>query len=99
MNNKAIKTKINEWIWYEENQVKEKYYINPKINDQFRQQYDLDCILTNGNLLADTIFSLWLPLRFALVRINGYKKLNKYGRVEKKASFLKQIVKDNILDE
>lgn len=34
--------------------------------DEYRKNHDLDCILTNGNLLADNIFSLWLPLRYAL---------------------------------
>lgn len=34
--------------------------------DEYRKEHDLDCILTNGNLLADTIFSLWLPLRYTL---------------------------------
>lgn len=34
--------------------------------DEYREKHDLDCILTNGNLLADTIFSLWLPLRYTL---------------------------------
>ena len=34
--------------------------------ERYRQQHDLDCVLTGGNLLADTIFSLWLPLRYSL---------------------------------
>lgn len=34
--------------------------------DEYRKKHDWDCILTNGNLLADTIFSLWLPLRYTL---------------------------------
>ena len=34
--------------------------------DKYRQEHDLDCILTNGNLFADTLFSLWLPLRYSL---------------------------------
>lgn len=34
--------------------------------DLYRQKHDLDCILTGGNLYADTIFSLWLPLRYSL---------------------------------
>lgn len=34
--------------------------------DEYRKTHDLDCILTGGNLLADTIFSLWLPLRYTL---------------------------------
>lgn len=34
--------------------------------DKYRKEHDLDCIFTNGNLLADTLFSLWLPLRYTL---------------------------------
>ncbi|MCM1091822.1 MAG: hypothetical protein NC413_13340 [Muribaculum sp.] len=34
--------------------------------DIYRMEHDLDCILTDGNLFADTIFSLWLPLRYTL---------------------------------
>ena len=34
--------------------------------DLYRQTHDLDCVLTGGNPLADTIFSLWLPLRYTL---------------------------------
>ncbi len=34
--------------------------------DLYRKEHDLDCILTDGNLFADTLFSLWLPLRYTL---------------------------------
>lgn len=34
--------------------------------DLYRKEHDLDCILTNGNLNADTIISLWIPLRTTL---------------------------------
>lgn len=34
--------------------------------DDYRATHDLDCVLTGGNLNADTIFSLWLPLRYTL---------------------------------
>lgn len=36
------------------------------VGNEFRRTHDLDCVLTGGNLFADTIFSLWLPLRFTL---------------------------------
>lgn len=32
----------------------------------YRKEHDFDCLLTGGNLLADTLFSLWLPLRYTL---------------------------------
>lgn len=34
--------------------------------DTYRQEHDRDCILTGGNLFSDTLFSLWLPLRYTL---------------------------------
>lgn len=34
--------------------------------DEYRRTHDLDCVLTGGDLNADTIFSLWLPLRYSL---------------------------------
>ena len=41
--------------------------------DEYRKSHDLDCILTGGNLNADTIVSLWLPLRFTLNRFETEK--------------------------
>lgn len=41
--------------------------------DEYRKTHDLDCILTGGNLYADTIFSLWLPLRYTLNYFEHYK--------------------------
>lgn len=92
INYEPVKRKIEAWIWYDENEPE-------KNKDEFRKKYDLDCVLTNGNLHADTIFSLWRPLRFALVRINGYKKLNIYGKVEKEVGFLNQLCKDEVMME
>lgn len=34
--------------------------------DEYRRTHDLDCILTGGDLRADTLFSLWLPLRYSM---------------------------------
>lgn len=34
--------------------------------DEYRRLHDLDCIQTGGNLNADTIISLWLPLRYTM---------------------------------
>ncbi|MDF2944391.1 MAG: hypothetical protein K0S01_3249 [Herbinix sp.] len=95
---KPIRNKINAWILYLENSPKCKYSENPVLHDEFRKEHDLDCVLTDGDLLADTIFSLWTPLRFTLVRINGYSKLQKYGKVEKSIGFLKAIIIENVLE-
>ncbi len=35
-------------------------------SDEYRQTHDMDCVLTGGSLNADMLFSLWLPLRYAL---------------------------------
>jgi hypothetical protein len=45
-------------------------------SDEFRAANDRDCILTGGNLNADTIFSLWLPLRHTIAKINGKEKIS-----------------------
>ena len=94
---RAISRKINSWLCYEKARPKTAYSADPSAHDEFRRNNDLDCVLTNGDLCADTIFSLWIPLRFALVRLNGYGKLNRYGNINDKASFLSAISDDIIL--
>ena len=88
---KPINLKIQAWIDYELNKPKGNYNTHKQEHDEYRQKNDLDCILTDGNLCADTIFSLWLPLRFVLVRINDYKTLSQYGDINNKVEFLKAI--------
>lgn len=80
--------KIQAWIDYDKNKPKSNYKTNKQKHDEFRMKNDLDCIQANGDLKADTIFSLWIPLRLVLVRINGYGKLNQYGNINDKISFL-----------
>lgn len=41
--------------------------------DEYRKTHDRDCILTGGDLRADTIISLWLPLRYTLNHFNVQK--------------------------
>ena len=55
MNYKPILNKLNYW----KNDSLES-------DDNYRKENDWDCILTGGNLNADTIISLWLPLRYTL---------------------------------
>ena len=50
----TIKTHIQYWIDY------------TGTGDEYRKAHDLDCILTGGNLYADTLISLWLPLRYVI---------------------------------
>ncbi len=93
-----IRGKINSWIWYEDNKPKSKYDDNSREHDKFRSEHDLDCVLTDGNLYADTIFSLWLPLRWTLVEINGYDCLNKLSNINDRHTFLKKIFRDDNLE-
>lgn len=37
---------------------------------KYRSENDLDCVLNNGNLQADMIFSLWTPLKLVLRELN-----------------------------
>ena len=63
MDYKPIITKIYYWKDYKGE------------GDAYRKTHDFDCVLTNGNLFADTIFSLWLPLRYTL----NYFECNKWA--------------------
>ena len=76
---KPIKNKIQNWITYEENKPRIPYEQNCEVHHRYRSTHDLDCVLLGGDLRADNIISLWLPLRYCLVEINGYPTLNKYG--------------------
>ena len=72
-----IYKKIESWIAYEKAKPKSSYNSNRKEHDEFRKNNDLDCILRGGNLNADTIFSLWIPLRFSIVNLNTYKDIER----------------------
>ena len=54
MDYSPIKAKLKYWIDFSGS------------TDEYRKKHDQDCILTDGNLFADTLFSLWLPLRYTL---------------------------------
>lgn len=69
-----IRDKIYEWITYEVNRPQCSYEGNEVVHDIYRALNDLDCKLTGGNLLADTIFSLKFPLRQTLRKIWADKK-------------------------
>lgn len=61
-----IKKKLREWKDYNKNSPKCPYSGNEIVHDIYRALNDSDCQLTNGNLMADTIFSLWIPLKMSL---------------------------------
>ena len=96
-----IYKKIISWIQYEENKPKTEYRFELEKHDKFRAENDLDCVLNEGNLSADTIFSLWLPLRFALVKTNGYRKMKKITKVkfDYNNDFLERLLVDRNLEK
>lgn len=96
---RPIIQKIASWIEYEENKPKTKYDEDAENHDNFRSTHDLDCILRDGNLYADTIFSLWLPLRYALVRVSGYDKIKEVTGLEltQSVSFWRALIKNGNL--
>lgn len=110
MNNKIydpvyrpIIKKLDNWITYMETAPKGiPYNENRELFDEHRKTHDLDCILTGGNLYADTIFSLWTPLKSVIYCLGKksndvYKALGlKSGdTIYKKIDMLKKI-KENI---
>lgn len=93
-----IREKIEEWIQYDERAPKSNYREHPEEHDEYRSRYDRDCVLTGGNLHADTIFSLWLPLRHTIVRINDREAINAVGNIRSKYDFLRELVKGDNLE-
>lgn len=92
---KPIRDKINQWVAYKEGEPKSNYWENKEEHDKYRSENDSDCILTGGNLKADTVISLWLPLRFTLVNLNSYQSINRrLGRIDKNSNFLRKLEKD-----
>lgn len=91
---RPIIQKISSWIEYEENKPKTKYNEDAEKHDKFRSEHDLDCVLRNGNLHADTMFSLWIPLRFALVKVSGYDKIKEITglNLEQSVPFWKALI-------
>lgn len=91
--------KLNEWITYDENEPKVDYREAPELHDAYRREHDRDCILTDGNLHADTIFSLWLPLRNTIVCLNDADAIEEVGDIYDKMSFVRALVQDDNLEK
>jgi hypothetical protein len=68
-------------------------------DDEFRAANDRDCILTGGNLNADTIFSLWLPLRHTIARINSGETISRIGNIKNKNSFVCALLEGDNLEK
>lgn len=95
---KPIKEKLNEWITYAENEPKVDYHECPEVHDEYRKTHDRDCALTGGNLYADTIFSLWLPLRNTIVCLNDESAIEAVGDIYNKIAFCRALMKDDNLE-
>lgn len=67
-----VKVKLKEWFVYDENKPKCSYQGNTIVHDIYRALNDSDCQLANGNLMADTIFPLWTPLKMSLQSSQSY---------------------------
>ena len=65
-----IRRKIEEWIDYDVHSPNVPYHGNEVVHDEYRRWHDRDCVLTDGNLYADTMFSLWRPLKDTIIRLN-----------------------------
>lgn len=94
-----IRKKVEEWIWYDDNQPKGNYFANKKEHDEFRSLHDRDCVLTGGELKADTLFSLWTPLRNTIVRINEMEKIQAVGNINSKYKFLRELIKEDNIEK
>lgn len=67
-------------------------FLNYWMKDGERESNDLDCLYFSGDLRADTLFSVWTPLKFVLDCLNPcerFYKENKYG--SDKHKFLRKI--------
>lgn len=70
-----IQRKIDAWIYYEDNSPKTEYWTHREAHDKYRSENELDCILADGNLHADTIISLKFYLRQVIYKIWDGKKI------------------------
>ncbi|MCM1048535.1 MAG: hypothetical protein NC433_08925 [Clostridiales bacterium] len=92
-----IRRKVEEWIWYDDHQPKSNYFANREEHDAFRSKHDRDCMLTEGELKADTLFSLWTPLKQTIMRLNDKETIQAVGNISSKYVFLREFIKgDNI---
>lgn len=99
-----IKNKIKHWLEYEKNAPIITYWQDKKGHDKYRANNDLDCKLNDNKLSADTIFSLWIPLRLTILRLNddNYSKIESITHVKlkkKNKEFLESLLKEGILEK
>lgn len=61
---------------YDENNYIKNFLLYWMKPSRPRAKNDLDCLYLNGNLYADTIFSVWTPLKMVLEVLNPNRKMN-----------------------
>lgn len=89
-----IRRKIEEWIDYDVHSPNVPYQGNEKVHDEYRRWHDRDCVLTGGNLYADTMFSLWRPLANTIIRLNGGSVI--HGG---KYRFIRELLKEDNMEK
>ncbi|RTR28112.1 hypothetical protein EKG37_17565 [Robertmurraya yapensis] len=80
---------LNYWILGKEN--RQRYN-----QDKWRKKYDLDVIWLEGDLNADTIFSLWMPLKMCLQCLNPdiFEKSGPMRKPLKNQYWFKKIIEE-----
>ncbi len=60
----------------------------------YRKTHDRDCLLTGGNLCADTVISLWLPLRYVIMNENSkrWQQITNKSNLKKNKEFLLDLI-------
>ena len=94
-----IRKKIIEWNQYDTNKPTSNYWENQEEHDEYRRWNDRDCELTGGNLYADTMFSLWTPLRATIERLHTPDEIAAVGNIKSKYAFIREVLKGNNLEK
>ncbi|MCI8359683.1 MAG: hypothetical protein HFI51_16320 [Lachnospiraceae bacterium] len=89
-----IRKKIEEWIDYDVHKPDVPYYGNEKVHDEYRRWHDRDCVMTGGDLNADTMFSLWRPLANTIIRLHD-KNVIQGGKYK----FIRELMKDDNMEK
>ena len=95
----SIRKKIVEWNQYDTNKPTSDYWENQEEQDEYRRWNDRDCVLTGGNLYADTMFSLWTPLRATIERLHTPDEIAAVGNIKSKYAFIREVLKGNNLEK
>ena len=56
-------------------------------------------MLTGGELKADTLFSLWTPLKQTILRLNDEETIQSVGNISSKYDFLHELIKDDNIEK